>query len=69
MSKKWAVGFNDQDTEVHVWPTNDDLEHELTDECICGPRPEFSPESLPMYTHASLDGREAHEPDGDRWNR
>ena len=49
----------------HVIPVDDLIEHDVTDDCICGPT------TLPMelddgsigwvYVHASLDGRELVE--------
>lgn len=49
---------------VHVVPLNDLVEHE-PDDCICGPRVEAVPDGTGsygwLYTHHSLDGREAAE--------
>lgn len=53
--------------EVHVRPVNDLIEHDLTDECVCGPTTEPVPRGDGsvgwLITHDSLDGRELHEPD------
>jgi hypothetical protein len=47
-------------SEVHVLPFNDDIvEHELSDECICGPTQELYVRWL--VTHHSLDNREKDE--------
>jgi len=50
---------------VHVVPCADLVHHELGESCVCGPTPELvhrdlGPEGW-MYTHHSLDGREATE--------
>lgn len=57
----------DGGSPVHVWPSEDLLEHDLDDEggCICGPAVE-PVEGQNGYigwliTHHSLDGREQHE--------
>lgn len=59
----WAVVHGDG--AVHVVPCDDVVDHDLTDECVCGPSPELvhselNPEGW-LYTHHSLDGREARE--------
>ena len=50
----------------HVHPRNDLIEHEMTDDCVCGPRVEpikSADGSMGwLVVHASLDGRENHEP-------
>jgi hypothetical protein len=50
---------------VHVRPLDDLIEHPQTDECPCGPACEAVPADDGsygwMYTHHSLDGREASE--------
>lgn len=60
---------------VHVTPAGDLVEHEETDECVCGPRVDIVNSSFPaevfgvhfgdvqvtglIVVHRSLDGREA----------
>lgn len=50
---------------VHVYPLDDVVAHELADGCACGPTPELVPNPDGpdgwMWTHHSLDGREATE--------
>jgi hypothetical protein len=49
---------------VHVVPNGDLIEHELTDECPCGPASELrqTPDGDGwLIIHDSLDGREARE--------
>lgn len=52
-------------TAVHVMPRGDRVEHEATDDCVCGPTPD--PVSLSgggvgwVMVHHSLDGREREE--------
>jgi hypothetical protein len=50
---------------VHVIPMDDLIEHELSDDCPCGPQQmiEIRPDgSMGWVTsHPSLDGRELHE--------
>lgn len=50
---------------VHVLPGSDLIEHSLTDDCVCGvatePVPSDDGEIGWLYTHNSLDGREANE--------
>jgi hypothetical protein len=44
---------------VHVLPVNDLVEHELSEDCVCGPWVELlSEEDLPLVVHHALDGRE-----------
>jgi hypothetical protein len=51
--------------DVHAYPLDDIVEHELTPECSCGPTVEavFDEGVLLgwLYTHHSLDGREFGE--------
>ena len=57
---------------VHVYPRDDLIEHQMTDECVCGVRTEpveREDGSIGwLHVHHSLDGREADEqstsPDG-----
>lgn len=51
----------------HAWqvqPIGDLVEHEDSDECICGPEVQFADEEtgeryeLPLIIHYALDGRE-----------
>lgn len=50
---------------MHVYPLNDLVEHEFTDECVCGPRSEAVRRDDGSYgwvvIHSSLDGREARK--------
>lgn len=52
---------------VHVIPCNDLVEHDLTEDCVCGPTPEpvrCEDGSIGcVITHHSLDGRELYETD------
>lgn len=64
MSGQWLAkqtGGN----EVHVLPLGDLIRHDHTDLCPCGPTPSPSPMADGsdgwIYTHHSLDGREADE--------
>lgn len=48
----------------HVMPVDDLVEHDEREDCCCGPTPELVPTAAGdawLYTHHSLDGREAHE--------
>ena len=47
-------------TVVHVVPINDLIEHEDSDDCICGPDTEFVSGGA-VISHHSLDGRELNE--------
>jgi hypothetical protein len=53
--------------EIHVKPVGDLIEHESTEECVCGPATEavFRDDGSTgwMVVHHSLDGREATEHD------
>lgn len=50
---------------IHVMPSNDLIEHDDSDECVCGP--ECEPVQREdgtfgwLYSHHSLDGRELSE--------
>jgi hypothetical protein len=50
---------------VHVLPIRDIVEHQDSDECVCGPDVECVPcDDAPdgwLITHHSLDGRERYE--------
>ena len=52
-------------TAWHVEPVNDLIDHEDSDDCVCGPRVEPVPRDDGsmgwLVTHASLDGRELKE--------
>ena len=47
---------------LHVVPVNDLIDHEDTDECVCGPDFEFVEGGM-IVMHHTLDGREAFEPE------
>ena len=47
--------------ECHAVPVNDLIEHEASEDCICGPHPWFVTGGI-VYTHHALDAREALEP-------
>jgi hypothetical protein len=49
------------DIPLHVVPVADAIEHDLDDECTCGPRIEIQPNGNTLVIHHSLDGREANE--------
>lgn len=61
----WAATTEDGGATVHVVPLDDQVDHPLTEDCVCGPTPEavFRPDGSNawLYTHHSLDGREATE--------
>lgn len=46
---------------VHVTPNNDLIEHEIDDDCVCGPDIEYVEGGGKLVVHHSLDGREADE--------
>ncbi|MFG3051894.1 hypothetical protein ACGFZP_13215 [Kitasatospora sp. NPDC048239] len=60
----WMV-VQSTDAEVHAYPLDDLIVHDLHDACPCGPRQrtEQSADGSQMWvvTHHSLDGRERHE--------
>ncbi len=47
--------------EVHVRPKKDLIKHERSHNCVCIPTAESEEKGVWVYTHHSLDGREAHE--------
>lgn len=49
-------------TRIHVIPIDDLIEHEETEDCVCGPEVEFVPGGA-VIGHHSLDGRELEEVD------
>lgn len=61
----WRVAMLKKTRDVHVYPLRDLVEHEHTEDCICGPTAEAVKRSDGsigwMYTHHSLDGREKRE--------
>jgi hypothetical protein len=48
---------------LHIRPVADQIEHEWSEECVCGPKVETTKSGVVMVTHDSLDGRELEEPD------
>jgi hypothetical protein len=52
---------------VHVIPNNDLIQHDISDDCTCGPTTEPVKRDdgsvAWLHIHHSLDGREHHEPD------
>lgn len=57
---------NDINPALHVVPTADRIEHNLSDDCVCGPRVEPVKREDGsvgwIAVHHSLDGREGQEP-------
>jgi hypothetical protein len=53
-------------SDLHVVPVEDLIEHNITEDCPCGPRVEPVERDDGSYgwlhVHHSLDGRENHEP-------
>lgn len=51
--------------EVHVMPLADIIQHDDSDDCVCGPLAEAAPRGDGsmgwLITHHSLDGREQRE--------
>lgn len=53
----WEADQEVRNGEVHVWPIDDYIEHELEGtDCVCGPQVEQNLHLLVI--HNSLDGRE-----------
>jgi hypothetical protein len=46
---------------IHVVPVNDLVEHEDSEDCVCGPDVEFVEPHGWLVSHHSLDGREESE--------
>lgn len=57
------MGYDE--STMHVYPPSDVIEHELTEDCVCGPRCEavYGYGGPPgwVYTHHPLDAREFRE--------
>jgi hypothetical protein len=45
------------DSEIHSVPVNDLIEHEISEDCVCGPTVEYCNPGW-HYMHHSLDNRE-----------
>lgn len=62
---RWTATQSEPGADVHVMPNDDLVEHTETDDCVCVPTPEAVKRDDGsigwLYTHHSLDGREAHE--------
>ena len=63
---EWLEGVDPADiTEAHVLPVDDLVEHDSSENCICGPDCEPVEKTdgsfAYFYRHHSLDGREAQE--------
>jgi hypothetical protein len=62
--KQW-LGVKVADGSMHVFPSNDLVDHLPTEDCICGPS--FDPVPRPdgtigtLYSHHSMDGCEFSE--------
>lgn len=65
MDAGWLVDWSDVDDGVHVIPLGDVIDHDHTDDCVCGPTSELQANAdapdVWLVTHHSLDGREATE--------
>ena len=48
-------------TTIHVTPIDDLIEHELSDDCVCGPSTMMTLEGEWIIIHESLDRREDAE--------
>ncbi|MCX5144630.1 hypothetical protein [Streptomyces sp. NBC_00338] len=59
MTTDWLTKQTADDV-VHVTPLDDDIVHEFTPGCPCGPAPQVVPGGV-ILVHASLDGREHQE--------
>lgn len=46
---------------MHILPRDDLIEHEESEDCVCGPDVEFR-EGGAIIAHHALDRREQHEP-------
>ncbi len=57
----WRTTQVPSEGAVHVHPLKDLVQHELTDDCVCGPRTELHKGSgkpdLYAFIHHALDGR------------
>lgn len=62
-AERWQYQWVDRGDEeqMHIRPVGDLIEHELTEECACGPQVEHLAEREWAYVHHSLDGRELLE--------
>lgn len=66
VAARWAVYVRDTEDEVHVAPLDDLIGHEFeAGTCVCVPAAECRTQDdgpdVWLYTHHSLDGREATE--------
>lgn len=65
MFRKYWLTIELEDDSIHVVPMRDDITHEQSDECVCGPRNEAhaQPDGSVRFVviHHSLDGRESRE--------
>lgn len=62
----WRNITSDDGTMINVVPIQDDTEHHVGADCICGPDLEaIGGGALLLVKHHSLDGRELTEPEGD----
>lgn len=62
----WRNITSDDGTMINVVPIQDDTEHHVGADCICGPNIEsIGGGALLLVRHHSLDGREVAEPEGD----
>lgn len=61
----WHVLYDATDTDVHVVPDADLVDHALDDRCVCAPTPQLVACALGqdawVQAHHSLDGRETRE--------
>jgi hypothetical protein len=52
--------FDDAEGRHHVVPLDDLVEHELSDDCCCGPKVDVVNWPF-LVIHSALDGRETYE--------
>lgn len=61
----WATVSHGGNSDIHVVPLADFIEHEHNKNCVCLPKAEGVPTGRRsvrwMYSHSALDGREERE--------
>lgn len=62
MSKQWKLVHDDQ---THVIPMEDDIDHEESVFCVCGPLVEKQRSGILIVVHKSSDRREYFEENSD----
>lgn len=53
----WAGYYDSEANICNVMPTDDQVIHEYSEDCVCQPTTDVSPDGINVIFHSALDGR------------